>query len=127
MIKVTTTEGNFLKRNVPYKTTKIEVDLHETSKIGSIVNAKPIYFAIGQVENVDSEGVGLGTYSEGRIGIIDVDGMNRNYSISAVLVEGEAPSEDLVALSIEMYNHVKSRIENYSSNKGLNWIVTIEE
>lgn len=126
MIRIITTEGNFLKRNVPYKVTEIECDLFDTSKKGSMVYAKPKYFAIGPVEDLDQDGNGLGTFTNGRMGLIDVDGMNNNYQISAVLVEGQPPSEDLVALSIEMHNHIKTQMQNYSTDKGLNWTVTIE-
>ena len=111
MLRVTTTEGNFLKENVPYMITEIEIDLFDVRKIGTIVSARPKYFAI-------IDGV--------RVGKVNVDGMGNSYEISAVLVEGYEPSEDLEELALALHVHMKERMEVYSTAKSLFWTITIE-
>ena len=125
MIRVTAAEGRLLKKNVPYKITEVELDLFDTRKVGNVVYAYPKYYAVGDIPTYNEDNIIIGT-ERGRLGEVDIDGMNIQYEISAVLNEADGPSEDLAALSLAMHTHIQANLQAYSDAKALGWTITIE-
>lgn len=114
MIRITGEVGTFVNQDgVPYNIQEIELELSQNIQYPTQVLTKPRLFAIANGERI------------GKIEPKAFNGVKSSYVLSSYDNNGEL-IEDTLILGSLMHSYIKKSLDDHSTNKNLNWNVTIE-